>query len=486
MMRRRSAATKRLGWAAGGCRSAVGEDVRRPGDAIPWPSPALLSGDTDDARRWPFQKRFAALAAAGRGKTGLNSWYMCFPKSTVCELPWGRCPPNRESGIELAGIAGETGIRRLTLGDKTSGNSANASFGTIKDYPKTRQAVPLICECWPFPDNIPRMKTLPVLIVGVALWGQTASTHIEPGYTYQRAVPIGQADVVHFQTVSADQIISLKIVPQTDDELVCRFYAPSGDFRRGFSTHIRINPTFTFFAAEPGDWRLEVSRPGRATTPARYVLSDFGSHAASLAEPRQSGKFESPRLSTIHSPADADTFWKETAAAGTPLIEAIRGEPDERLVTFVWRGSPDTKSVHFVSTWEIENRFLSQLRDTGIWYLSQRVDRRVRATYRFAPNLPALSRMAEDAIEVLAQRDPLNPKIFGAINDNPDEELAELHPGSVVGPYPDRCMGSYGGDRDSLQRAGRLQRASAENQTPDFFYFAGYRRGLILPDRRFG
>jgi hypothetical protein len=131
-------------------------------------------------------------------------------------------------------------------------------------------------------------------------------------------------------------------------------------------------------------------------------------------EPSPSESFGSPRLRLIHSAADVAEFWKEMETAGTPLIETIPGEPDERLVTFVWRGSRDTRSVYVAFNWEVGNRFLSQLRDTGIWYLSLRLDRRVRATFRFAPNLPP-SDVAGDAISVLLQRDPLNPKIHGVI-----------------------------------------------------------------------
>jgi enterochelin esterase-like enzyme len=285
-----------------------------------------------------------------------------------------------------------------------------------------------------FQCSISRMRLLLVLLVSLPLFAQDLSTRIEPGHTYQRSVPIGQPDVVRFQILSAEQIVSLKIASQTDGELVCRFYAPSGEFRRAFSIKVHPNPTLKFFAAEAGDWRLEISSPAPVATPAPYVLSDLQFHPVTLAEPRPSDIFESPRLSTIHSPADVAAFWKEMQVVGTPLIEAIPGEPDERLVTFVWRGSPDTKSVYVQLNWEVENRRLSQLRDTGVWYLSLRIDRRVRTMYQFAPNLPPPSRMAEDAVQVLLQRDPLNPKINGAIKGSPDNPL---HQGQSVLEMPD-------------------------------------------------
>ena len=278
------------------------------------------------------------------------------------------------------------------------------------------------------------MAMLLVLFFTFALCAQDQPPRIEPAHTYQRSVPIGHADIVHFQTVSAEQIVSINIVPQTNDELVCRFYSPSGDFRRAFSTRIRANPTFTFYAAEPGDWRIEISSVGPTSSPPHYVLSDLRFHPLTLADPKPSGAFASPRLSAIQSSADVAKFWKEMEAVGTPLIETIPGDPDERLVTFVWRGSPETKTVFIQLNWEVDNPFLSPLRDTGIWYLSVRVDRRVRTVYRFAPNLPPLSRMASDAQQVLLQRDPLNPKAYGAIPGNPD---APLHQGSSVLAMPD-------------------------------------------------
>lgn len=275
------------------------------------------------------------------------------------------------------------------------------------------------------------MGMLLVVVLAPLLWAQPQFTRIEPGYTYRRSVPIGHADVVYFQVASAEQIVSLKIVPQSSDELVCRFYAPSGDFRRAFSTKIRANPVFTFFAAEPGDWRLEVSTPAQLTGSPQYGVSDLRFHPLTRTQQKPSGAFVSPRLSAIHSPADVAEFWKEMESVGTPLIEAIPGEADDRLVTFVWRGSPQTRSVFVQFDWEVENPFLSPLRDTGIWYLSVRLDRRVRTVYRFAPDLPPLSRMASDAQQALLQRDPLNPKAYGwgLSGDNPDDPL---HQGSSV------------------------------------------------------
>lgn len=269
------------------------------------------------------------------------------------------------------------------------------------------------------------MRMLAALLICLPAWGQNFSTQIEAGHTYQRSLFPDQTDSLLFQSVPNQEIVSIKIAPQTADELICRFYSPSGVFRRAFSTTLRTNPIFTFAAVEPGLWRLEISprRPG--TAPISYVVSGLQFSPLTLAEPRPSTAFQSPRLNAIRSSADVAAFWKEMEAATTPLIEPIPGSPDLRLLTFVWRGEPDTRSVYvaFKGCWEIEDCLLSQLRDTGIWYRSFHVDRRVRTTYRFAPNLPPPSRMSEGAMGALLQRDPLNPKAYGVIHDNPDEVL---------------------------------------------------------------
>src|SRR5262245_40344341 len=41
----------------------------------------------------------------------------------------------------------------------------------------------------------------------------------------------------------------------------------------------------------------------------------------------------------------AEAFWDKVKAEGTPLVEPIPGEPAYVLVTFLWRGRPDTKNV---------------------------------------------------------------------------------------------------------------------------------------------
>src|SRR5258708_18103520 len=40
-----------------------------------------------------------------------------------------------------------------------------------------------------------------------------------------------------------------------------------------------------------------------------------------------------------------ELFWHEVAEAGAPLIEAIEDEPNDRLVTFLWRDQGDKENV---------------------------------------------------------------------------------------------------------------------------------------------
>ncbi len=42
---------------------------------------------------------------------------------------------------------------------------------------------------------------------------------------------------------------------------------------------------------------------------------------------------------------DISAFWKQVTTEGTPLVESIEKDPQHQLVTFLWRGTPETRNV---------------------------------------------------------------------------------------------------------------------------------------------
>ncbi|WP_459248980.1 enterochelin esterase [Streptomyces youssoufiensis] len=80
-------------------------------------------------------------------------------------------------------------------------------------------------------------------------------------------------------------------------------------------------------------------------------------------------------------------FWREVEAAGTPLVEPDpRGDPEHAVVTFLWRGTPATRSVLVLPNKVIdprapEHNLMERLPDSDVWHWSIRMRRDWQATY---------------------------------------------------------------------------------------------------------
>jgi hypothetical protein len=105
----------------------------------------------------------------------------------------------------------------------------------------------------------------------------------------------------------------------------------------------------------------------------------------------------SPRLSALRKeiatggPGALERFWRRLAEEGTPLVEPVEGEPNERLVTFVWRGGDETRNVLVVvspsdlgSEEGIAGARLSRIPGTDVWAISRRMRADARLGYAFS------------------------------------------------------------------------------------------------------
>ncbi len=110
------------------------------------------------------------------------------------------------------------------------------------------------------------------------------------------------------------------------------------------------------------------------------------------------------------------TFWQEIMAEGAPLLEAIEGDPDHHLVTFLWRERAETQKV---VVWggpagldHPEKNQMTRLLDTDLWYRTYRVETDLRGVYSFTVD-DALSKADEKAASTSRRylTDPLNPKL---------------------------------------------------------------------------
>jgi enterochelin esterase family protein len=107
------------------------------------------------------------------------------------------------------------------------------------------------------------------------------------------------------------------------------------------------------------------------------------------------------RDSSLGTPGVAERFWAALARDHAPIVEPVQGDPTRLMVTFVWRGGPDTKSV------QVFGMDMIPIAKTDIWYATITTARDHRIWYAFKPVT-----FSEPNPTPIAQPDPLNPHRF--------------------------------------------------------------------------
>jgi enterochelin esterase family protein len=104
-----------------------------------------------------------------------------------------------------------------------------------------------------------------------------------------------------------------------------------------------------------------------------------------------------------------EEFWRDVGRTGTPLIEAAKDDPNQVIVTFLWRGDPNTEGVGLLAPLQASPGMpkfpLSQLLHTDVWYKCWEMRDDLRFTYSFLPN----RKPDEEDVRQLVKLDPLNP-----------------------------------------------------------------------------
>ncbi|MEN8171791.1 MAG: alpha/beta hydrolase-fold protein [Chloroflexota bacterium] len=139
--------------------------------------------------------------------------------------------------------------------------------------------------------------------------------------------------------------------------------------------------------------------------------------------------FTSPRLDALRQVLEAgkndvvDAFWDEISQQGAPLIEPVPDNLEQSLVTFVWRGTAETKNVVVLgdlTSWDFAANQMTRLAETNLWYRSYRMRNDLRTTYLLAENdsLIPFSETTDYAVRTAHfQFDPLNPHTFVYLKD---------------------------------------------------------------------
>lgn len=144
-----------------------------------------------------------------------------------------------------------------------------------------------------------------------------------------------------------------------------------------------------------------------------------------------------------------ESFWQAVSKEGTPMVEAIDGEEDRVVMTFLWRGSEQTENVILFSpltarpnmdftSEHLANSHLSQLEGTDVWYRSFRIRDDARLSYYLSHNdslKPFAERKTESDGPTL-QPDPLNPNQYVLAHEDREwvRSVVDL-PGAVPVPW---------------------------------------------------
>lgn len=145
------------------------------------------------------------------------------------------------------------------------------------------------------------------------------------------------------------------------------------------------------------------------------------------------------RIATGNTSTDA--FWRDVEREGTPLVEASSPTATHQVVTFLWRGSPNTTHnavVNFGPAWiRPSDDAMRNIPGTDVWYLTSRFPRGARFIYQLSPNDPLDSPALGVWKNSNLQADPLNPNRWlcaPTASAKPCNSRVEL-PGAVPQPW---------------------------------------------------
>ncbi|MDH0303509.1 MULTISPECIES: alpha/beta hydrolase-fold protein [unclassified Pseudomonas] len=211
---------------------------------------------------------------------------------------------------------------------------------------------------------------------------------------------------------------------------------------------------FLFVAAQEG--RYGVRAESLAIRPAEHFSLRLEQVVPIGEQRRTSAPLASPTLRALQrqlaTGGDTRAFWKARAREGTPLVEAIPGQPGQRLVTFLWRGAQD--NVRLFGAPSGNHEPLSRLGTSDVWYGSFEVPAATRLSYQMAPDVP----VSDDRRVILAstRRDPLNPNTFADGSGDPWLSRSRLE-------LPDAASQPWVAERAGVPR-GSLERKRLASQ----------------------
>jgi enterochelin esterase family protein len=272
-----------------------------------------------------------------------------------------------------------------------------------------------------------------VLFISIGIPSFASETELAVAKTREGVVGAGKPHSYDL-VLNAGDYAEIKLDPR-GKELTLVAYDPSGNEFRGAKLGPEENK-FDFVVDRPGKYRVEIAATdGVIDASYAITLEKIVSLQARLAPLRP--LYASPRINALKAavetgaPGSVDSFWKEVEKQGAPIIEPLPSDDKNMLVTFLWKGTPDTRNV-FVARLPYaggtpDDYFMERLGDTDVWYKTVATNRKARFEYSLAPNVPRIRPVSQgmdnDAIAMIAaaaRPDPLNPKRWRVAPENVD------------------------------------------------------------------
>ncbi|HLJ50128.1 MAG TPA: enterochelin esterase [Bryobacteraceae bacterium] len=274
-------------------------------------------------------------------------------------------------------------------------------------------------------------------------------------------------------------------VDQKDGGINIGTYGPDGARIRNIGGPPTGKKTFAFEAPVAGTYRIALRSPVKPAASYTITLDKVvGLNERLRMEPSKE-KLTSARIDALRKAVEGGdhgavtTFWQDVEKQGTPLIEPMKDDNANNLVTFLWRARSETRNVlilWFPYVFARPDDFkMMHLANTDVWYRTMKIRRGARFAYQLSPNDPLTFDDSATSRMVTAQADPLNPHHWF---DGPGSTRFEYQ--SMV-EMPDAKPQPYIAKREGLPHGkverSRIKSALLDNERNLSIYLPpGYRR----------
>ena len=284
---------------------------------------------------------------------------------------------------------------------------------------------------------------------------QAVVQNIEPGKTHSYLISLNDGD---YAGVSFSQHGRVNLfILNPDGSVMRRLLGPSGNARN----------TFAFAAEGAGVYSISIVNPGEQAASYELLLQQIVSlnerfRPEAWSDPNPSPRIQALRNQIASGQTNTEGFWKEVAAHGAPLVEPLND--NYWLVTFLWRAQHDTRNVMVTGSFSVPgpspNNLMHRVGGSDVWYLTLKLPKGARFTYKLVPNNPPNS----VSTQATGQADPYNPKRWDCPQDASKfrcVSIAEL-PDAAPQPWIISKPGTPAGRIEKQTINGNIQRVERD------------------------